>query len=137
MLSAQIVVTPRRFSVPLRGTVTAGTSLVIVSKQLNFLFRLVRVYLCFEVNTNRTVTAEYFISEDAGTDPTNGQLGKSIFASFSHTLTLVGDEEAIAFDHIIDHKAPSGFLKVLLTNSDAFDHEVDSILTVEELTQAK
>lgn len=108
----------------------------MVSNKLDFQFRTLRFYLCFEVNTNRTVTAEFFVSADAGTSTTNGNLGRSIFASFSDTLTLVGDEEAITFDHIIDVPAPTSFLKVQLINSDAFDHEVDSIVTVEELTQA-
>lgn len=120
-------------SVPLRGTVNAGSSTVIISQKLDFPLITLRTYLAFELNTNRTVTAEFFLSEDDGTDSSAGSLGRSFFAGYSNQLTLVGDEEAIFFEHQIRSYAAASWLKLALINSDGFDHDVDSIVTAKIL----
>lgn len=136
MPDAPSIIVPQRYSIPLRGSVAAGATAVLLSRRLDFRFRTLAFYLCFELNTNRTVTAEFFVSQDSGVDTTAGaQLGNSIFASFSPTLTLVGDEEALFFKHTIRSRSPIAFLKLRLINTDAFDHAVDSIVTVEELQE--
>lgn len=121
----------RRFTIPFRGTVTANSSLVLVSQQIDAPFRTLHFSLRFELNTNRTVEAHFIVANDANADAAIVALQNDLFAQLAQHSGFVGDDQDIDLDHNVDIPTSNSFLKILIDNNDGFPHEIDAQITIE------
>ncbi len=124
------------FTIPLNGTVSAGSQRVFASNLIGFPFRIKTIYCGFPLGTNRQVQLRFLISKDNDTTTPAGNIpptGQNILLPFSTTDFLVGDDETKPLHHQVDENSTRNFIKVWATNLDGFDHTVDVVVELEVL----
>lgn len=122
---------PRRVTLPFNGSAAAGGEQTLVSKRLNFPYRIVEIRASFPLGTERTLQLSFFVSRDAE-DPSSGKpTGLDILSPYGQTSYLVGDDEQKNLPSDFPVPWSSSYLKVYGLNSDTFIHTIDAHIIIE------
>lgn len=115
------------------GTCLAAAELTLVSKRINYPFRVISFNASFALNTNRTLQLSPFVSPDP-TAPTTGKpTGINILQTLGEVEYLVGDDEQKKLEHEITVNESGSYIKIYANNTDTFDHTVDAFVVIETL----
>jgi hypothetical protein len=121
----------RILTIPFRGTVTAGSTAVLVSRRIDAPFRTLNFRLSFALNTNRTVDVRFVTAEDANATFAVANLQSDLFGDLAQNSLFFGDDQDIDIQHVVDVPRAGMYLKLVATNNDGFDHTIDSQITIE------
>ncbi len=118
-------------TLPFNGTVSAGGELVLCSKQIRQPFRLHNIQASFALGQNRTCRLKVFISGDNSTPAAGQPSGRDILSEYIEDTYLTGDDETKSFP--MQTESPDGgqYIKAYANNTDAFNHAVDVLITIE------
>ena len=120
-------------TIPFNGTVLAGAEKTLVSRRLDFAYRVTRLRVSFPLNTNRTTQVSFFVSPDGSTPSTGKPTGQDLMGQYSATPYFVGDDEYKDMEHSVSITGRGTYIKVYALNSDAFNHIIDAQVMIERL----
>ena len=116
------------------GSVLAGSEKVLVSRELGFPFKILKLKANFSLNQNRTVQNRFFLSYDAEAPSAGHPAGSNLLQFVSNQDYCVGDDDSKTFDVNIESEDAPSWLKIHATNSDGFAHDVDCQITIDVST---
>jgi hypothetical protein len=128
--------TGRILTLPFLGNVSAGGEKSISSRMLSFPFTTRTIRVGFALNCNRTLRVKVFLSPDSDCPSSGEPNGFSVFSENSETDYLVGDDEWKICPHECLYRESGGYVKVYGYNTDAFDHTLDVLVTIQEIERA-
>jgi len=120
-------------TIPFRGTVTAGSSAVLVSEKIARPFKTTRFWVQFELNVARTVDVRFFKRNSSSSSSPTIVQETDLFAQLGQTSKFRGDDQPLIMNHEVVVRDASAFLKVFIENTDGFDHMVEASVEVEYL----
>lgn len=117
------------------GTCLAAAELTLVSKRINYPFKILSFNASFALNTNRTLKLRCFISPDKSASTTGEPTGQNIFATLGEDSYLIGDDEQKNLKHEVNVRESGMYLKIHAENIDTFAHTVDAFIVIETLVK--
>jgi len=115
------------------GTCLANSELTLVSKRIDFPFRVLKMLPSFALGTDKTLQLKLFISKDKTAPATGKPSGVNILGLFSEDPYVIGDDEQKSIDLNIQYQARGHYVKIYANNTDAFDHTVDVFVIIESM----
>lgn len=119
------------------GTVAAGSTKVLSSKQINFPFTFMKLICSFALNQARTVQISFFHSHDAETPTTGIPSGSNLIQFLSQARYLVGDDDKKVLEANIESEDWPSWIKIYANNTDGSDHNIDCQVIIETPDQPK
>lgn len=113
------------------GTVSAGLTKVLVSPRISRSFILKKIRAKFAPGQNNLVKLRFYSSADADSPTTGAPGGFSLLMEYGQVDYVVGDDDAKELINEIEVLESGSYLKVYAVNSDAYDHNVDVQMTIE------
>ena len=123
----------KKYSIPLHGTVSANSTVSISSSLFDFPFRFLKARIGFPPGSHRKVQIKIIISSDTANPSTGVPHGHSLLSLYSTTDYIVGDDESVDVLYVGDFP-PRRCIKVYANNTDGWDHTVDVVCDIEEIT---
>lgn len=115
------------------GSVAALSRATLVSKFINYPYRVVQFSASFALGTNRTLRLSPLIDRDASAPTTLPIMGTNLLAQTGEVEFIVGDDERKVMTLGVEQIGRGTFLKVHANNLDTFDHTIDAQITIEIL----
>lgn len=120
-------------TVSFNGTCTAGASKVLVSKHIGHPYKVTRIRARFAQGCNNTLKLAFYMSPDNDAPAAAAPNGMSMLQGYGQVDYVVGNDDTKDMPHTLTVRESGTYLKVYAQNSDAFDHTIDSQITIEEL----
>ncbi len=117
------------------GTCTANSELTLVSKRIDFPFRIKKFVPSFALGTDKTLQIKLFVSRDKVAPSTGEPTGVNILGLFGEDPYVIGDDEQKEMDMSIDYEEQGYYIKVYANNTDNFDHTVDVYVIIETINK--
>lgn len=115
------------------GTVNASSNKTLVSQRISQKFKTKIIRASFAPGVERLMTLKYFISFDDSEPTTEEPQGTNLLKQIGQVPYITGDDEFKELPHETVTDTRNAYLKVYAENSDAFEHTIDTQITIEFL----
>lgn len=118
-------------TIPIIGTATARAQTTLVSRRIDVPFVLETITARFPAGAANLLQLAFYASPDSEVPSSGNPTGVNLLQEFSTTPYLRGDGDQVTIAQKIPVAAAGTYLKVVATNADWYDHDVDAEIEID------
>jgi len=124
----------RVIEIPFNAIVPAGGNITLVSSLIPYAFRVLRIKMVFDNNSQNLLRVRWFISTSGGTSLTGQPSGDDIVATESPTPSFVGSNLVTTANINVDYPSDRHYIKMYAENGNLIDVIANGTVIIQALT---
>ena len=127
--------TQRVVEIPFNAVVPAGGRVTLISSLIVYPFRILRIKMVFDENSQNLLSLRWFIATNASSSATGPPAGDDITATESPTPYFIGNNLIITANINQDYPTDRHYIKMYAENANAVAVVANATVILQSLTQ--